>query len=101
MMLCDNDGIVVGIDASRNRSGGAKAHLAGILTEGDPLEYRIREIHIWAHESLLEAIPDRTWLVKHHPKELERSLARQLWWQATRLAKEAAAVVETEAAAAE
>lgn len=83
-------GITVGIDASRNRSGGAKAHLIGILTEGDPLKYGIKEVHLWSFRSLLDSIPDRSWLVKHNPKELEQPLTRQLWWQSTRLSREVA-----------
>jgi glycosyltransferase involved in cell wall biosynthesis len=84
-------GVVIGIDASRNRSGGAKAHLIGILTEGDPLKHGICEVHVWTFKSLLDAIPDQPWLIKHHPKELEQSLPKQLWWQATKLSEEAAA----------
>lgn len=75
------NGLVVGIDASRNRSGGAKAHLIGILTECDPTQYRIREIHLWSYQELLDSVPNRPWLIKHNPKELEQSLFRQLWWQ--------------------
>lgn len=84
-------GIVIAIDASRNRSGGARAHLVGILTEGDPLNHGIREVHLWAFQSLLDSIPDRDWLVKHNPKELEQPLSKQLWWQTTRLSREIAA----------
>jgi len=60
--------LIVGIDASRNRSGGAKAHLIGIISEGDPLKHGIREVHIWAFKTLLDALPNKLWLVKHNPK---------------------------------
>jgi hypothetical protein len=80
--------MILGIDASRNRSGGAKAHLRGILTEGHPLKYGIQKVHLWAFQSLLDYIPDQPWLVKHSPKELEQSLFTQLLWQATRLHSE-------------
>ena len=76
------------IDASRNRSGGAQAYIIGILSHLDPLKYGISEVHIWAFNSLLNAIPDRPWLIKHNPRELEMSLTRQLWWQATKLTGE-------------
>lgn len=82
--------IVVGIDASRNRSGGAKAHLIGILSQGNPSLHGISEIHLWTYRSLLEAIPDQPWLIKHYTDALEGSLFGQMWWQATKLAKEAA-----------
>jgi glycosyltransferase involved in cell wall biosynthesis len=81
-------GITIAIDASRNRSGGARAHLIGILTAGEPFKHGIREVHLWAFRSILNSIPDRNWLVKHNPKELEQSLPMQLWWQATRLSRE-------------
>lgn len=77
----ESDLLVIGIDASRNRSGGAIAHLVGILLEGDPLSSGIREIHLWSYKSLLNVIPDRPWLIKHNPPALEKSIYRQLWWQ--------------------
>jgi glycosyltransferase involved in cell wall biosynthesis len=83
-----SDGLVVGIDASRNRSGGAKAHLIGIMTQGDPLKHGIREIHLWAYRSLLDSIPDHPWLIKHSPSELEQSLFKQIWWQRFRFSTE-------------
>ena len=82
-------GFVVGIDASRNRSGGAKAHLIGIISECDPKKHGIKTIHVWAFESLLNQLPNYPWLIKHNPPELEQSLFKQLVWQATSLAKEA------------
>lgn len=78
------EGLVIGIDASRNRSGGAKAYLKGILSEGGPPKHGIREVHVWSYKSLLDSIPERPWLVKHNPVELEDSLPVQLWWQARR-----------------
>lgn len=80
--------LIVGIDASRNRSGGARAHIIGLLTSGDPLKHGVKEVHLWAFKTLLDSIPDQKWLVKHNPRELEQSLSRQLWWQATKLSRE-------------
>jgi glycosyltransferase involved in cell wall biosynthesis len=81
-------GSVIGIDASRNRSGGAVAHLLGLLTAADPREHGVREVHLWSHESLLSLIPDTSWLIKHCPSALAGSLPRQLWWQYRVLASE-------------
>lgn len=81
-----SSGFVVGIDASRNRSGGAKAHLRGLLSEEPPFEQGVRQVHVWTYRALMNTIPDQSWLVKHCPAQLERSLFKQLWWQATRLA---------------
>lgn len=73
--------MVVGIDASRNRSGGAKVHLVGLLKAVDPRAYGIRRVHVWSYKSLLDALPDAPWLTKHNPPELENSLIHQVWWQ--------------------
>ncbi len=80
--------ITIAIDASRNRSGGAKAHIIGILSECDPVKYGIKAIHVWAFRSLLNQLPDYPWLIKHNPVALERSLLEQVVWQATALAGE-------------
>lgn len=74
-------GIVVGIDASRNRSGGAKAHIIGILSSADPTRHGVDTVHLWSYRGLLDAVPDAPWLVKHNPHELECSLLRQVFWQ--------------------
>ena len=81
-------GLRVGIDACRNRSGGAIAHLVGILSELDPAAHGITEVHLWSYRDLLDRVPDRPWLVKHAPPALERSLPHQLWWQGRRLVGE-------------
>lgn len=85
------EGVVFGIDASRNRSGGARAHVIGILRESDPRAYGISQVHIWAFPELLAGIADRPWLVKHSPPALRGSLAAQLWWQACHLHRQASA----------
>jgi glycosyltransferase involved in cell wall biosynthesis len=81
--------IVVGIDASRNRSGGAIRHLVGILGSGDPRAHGVKEVHVWSYDALLRALPNANWLVKHSPKDLKGSLLRQAWWQRRSLANEA------------
>ena len=83
------EGIVVGVDASRNRSGGAKAHLIGLIARGNPLEHGIRQVHLWAYRSLLDAVPDQSWLIKHNPPALEKPLIQQIIWQIFQLPVEA------------
>jgi glycosyltransferase involved in cell wall biosynthesis len=80
--------LVIGVDASRNRSGGAKTHLLGMLAAVDPQAYGVAQVHVWSYKKLLNALPDAEWLVKHGPPELERSLLAQLWWQYWQLPKE-------------
>lgn len=87
--VADRDRIVVGIDASRNRSGGAVVHLRGILEDLDPEMHGLREVHVWSYRKLLDALPDQPWLKKHNPPELEKSLIHQVWWQYRSLPVEA------------
>ncbi len=75
------DSLTIGIDASRNRSGGAVSHLIGILGEGDPVKFGVGKVHLWSYRTLLDAVPNRPWLIKHNPSSLEKSLLSQLWWQ--------------------
>lgn len=79
----------IGIDASRNRSGGAKAHIIGILSESDPEKFGISEVHVWAFKSLLDSIPNKKWIIKHYHPDLEKNLLCQLFWQFSKLKKEA------------
>ena len=81
-------GIVIGVDASRNRSGGAREHLIGILENLDPVAQGIAQVHIWSYKDLLAVLPNHPWLIKHAVSELENGLITQLWWQAFNLSSE-------------
>jgi N-acetyl sugar amidotransferase len=78
----------LGINASRARSGGAFAHLVGVLEIASPADFGFNEVHVWSHSKLLDALPVRPWLIKHGPPELDLSLWRQLWWERFSLANE-------------
>jgi glycosyltransferase involved in cell wall biosynthesis len=77
----NNKKITLGIDASRCRSGGAIAHLKGILVNLIPQNFNIDFVHIWSFEKLLIELPDYPWLIKHNPPILEKSLIKQFYWQ--------------------
>lgn len=77
--------LTVGIDASRSRSGGAVAHVRGLIEGGDPISHGIGKVHLWAHDSLLECIVPRPWLSLHVVPETREPIYRQLWWQYSRL----------------
>ena len=80
--------LVIGVDASRNRSGGAREHLIGILANLDPDAQGISQVHVWSYRALLSALPERSWLIKHAVPVLEGGLLSQLWWQAWQLSLE-------------
>ena len=77
--------IKIAIDASRNRSGGAKIHLIGILNEFNINNYNIKEIHLWSYPDLLKQIPDYPWLIKHCPSKSPQSIFKELYWQNKKL----------------
>jgi glycosyltransferase involved in cell wall biosynthesis len=81
-------GVTIAIDASRNRSGGALAHIIGILSSVNPDNYGIIRIHLWGYKVLLDKIPDYDWLVKHNPDSLEKGLLSQVLWQRFNFQKE-------------
>ncbi|NBQ67471.1 MAG: glycosyltransferase [Nitrosomonadaceae bacterium] len=77
--------LIVGIDASRNRSGGAIAHLRGLIEAGNPQIHGISNVHLWAHDDLIDRIGERTWLTLHRVAETRGPIYRQLWWQYAQL----------------
>lgn len=78
----------IGIDASRNRSGGAIVHLINILKFFNSKEGKIKEIHLWSYKKLLDAVGDYPWLIKHCPDVCEQGMVKQLKWQRNQLPKE-------------
>ena len=77
--------MVVGIDASRLRSGGGRIHIVKFLSRVCPLDCGVSEVHVWGEAALLAEVPDAPWLIKHATPELEESLLGQVWWQAFKL----------------
>jgi glycosyltransferase involved in cell wall biosynthesis len=77
--------IKIAIDASRNRSGGAKIHLIGILKDINYNNYKIDEVHVWSYQELLDQLPNYPWLKKHSPFSSKTSLIKELYWQNRKL----------------
>jgi len=77
--------IKIAIDASRNRSGGAKIHLIGILKDINYNNHKIDEVHVWSYKELLDQLPNYPWLKKHSPFSSKTSLIKELYWQNRKL----------------
>jgi glycosyltransferase involved in cell wall biosynthesis len=73
---------ILGIDASRCRSGGALNHIVNIMKYINYNDLKFKEIHIWSYDSLLQKIPNSFILIKHKSILLELPLPFQLFWQA-------------------
>jgi glycosyltransferase involved in cell wall biosynthesis len=80
--------MIIAIDASRNRSGGAIAHLIGILNHADPSKFGITKIHVWTYKKLTLDLPQRSWLQIHTPSVLEKGILHQIFWQRFSFTKE-------------
>tara|TARA_B100001989_G_C24543201_1_gene468923 strand:- start:559 stop:1722 length:1164 start_codon:yes stop_codon:yes gene_type:complete len=80
--------ITLGIDATRNKSGGAINYLQGILNNIDPQKLGFKSIHLWSNESILKKLPNYPWLHKHSHKLLQKNIFYQLLWQYIILKKE-------------
>lgn len=76
------------IDASATKTGGAFTHLVEVLTRVNPAKHGFKEIHIWAPNILLDALPSTSWLIKHHNSVLEKGWLKRAWWQSQSLGKE-------------
>lgn len=81
--------IIIGIDATRSRSGGAIAHMIGILDGDEPAAHGIQSVHLWAFDEMLDRISEKPWLVKHRVPSTHQSILHQLYWQRYVLPKEA------------
>jgi glycosyltransferase involved in cell wall biosynthesis len=84
----DKKDMILAINALRSRSGGAKSHLVGILSNLEPCKYKISFIHIWGYQELLDMLPNESWLIKHCPESTNKSIAFQLIWERYYLKKE-------------
>jgi hypothetical protein len=74
-----NNKISIAIDASRIRSGGAVAHLIGILENINPNHNN--HIHIYSYKKLLDKLPNDKNFKKQYEFLLEKSIFFQLIWQ--------------------
>jgi len=73
--------MIIGIDASRIRSGGGVAHIKGIIKNFQSYNHSISKVHIWSYRKLLDDLPTESWLVKHSNFLLNKSLSLQIIWQ--------------------
>lgn len=79
--------LIIGIDASRCRSGGAISHIVEILNQVNIEDHDISTIHLWAYKDLQKKIKEKEWLIKHHVPATEKGLLFQLAWQYFKLPK--------------
>jgi len=88
---CSRERLVIGIDAANLRRGGGVTHLMELLGAADPEPHGISRVVIWGGTQMLHCLPDRLWLDKRHPPELDQGLLQRTLWQRVQLSKAARA----------
>lgn len=86
-----SDPIRIGIDATNIRIGGGITHLLELLNAVEPNSMGVKEIIVWGGERALGALPNKPWLRKINPPNLNQGLFRRVYWQVfslSRVAKE-------------
>jgi glycosyltransferase involved in cell wall biosynthesis len=77
--------MIIGIDGTNSRAGGALTHLAELLDAVKPQEHGIKRIIIWAGRHAVERLPQRPWIETVYEPFLDGSPFARLYWQTTRL----------------
>lgn len=78
--------LTIGIDASNLREGGGITHLVELLTAANPKEHGISRIVVWGCRDTLAHLPERDWLRRCMPVELEAGAVTRFRWQHRELA---------------
>lgn len=84
-------GLVIGIDATNLRRGGGVTHLIELLSAAEPEKHGIARVVVFGGRQQLAKLPDRVWLEKINPPELDSGLFKRTLWQRFRLADSARA----------
>ncbi len=71
----------IGIDASNLRGGGGITHLVALLSHVEIADAGFERVVVWGARDVLRRLPERRWLVKANPAELERGAASRLAWR--------------------
>jgi|TARA_Y100000294_G_scaffold68314_1_gene64679 glycosyltransferase involved in cell wall biosynthesis len=74
-------GLKLAIDASNISSGGGLTHLVELLRAADPNRHHFESIVMWASQSTLDSIPNRSWLLKRTAPVLEKNYLYRAIWQ--------------------
>ena len=82
----DDGGCTIGFDATNLRRGGGVTHLIELLSAAEPEKYDITRVVVFGGRETLAKLPDRAWLEKINPPDLDKGLLRRTFWQRFKLA---------------
>ena len=73
--------MIVGINACRIRSGGAVAHLKGLLNSTNFADHKISNLHVWTYPNLRRLLPKDGFIHYHTPDRLGKILLYDIFWE--------------------
>lgn len=79
----------IGLDASNLREGGGITHLVELLSAARPDMHGIGRIVVWGSHDTLARLPERAWLDRRTPAEMDKGAVARLRWQHRDLAVDA------------
>ena len=72
---------IIGINATRTKSGGGLVHLQKILENYSYEKHSFLEIHIWGYKDILEVISNNKIFIKHIAFPDNKGIAYQIFWE--------------------
>lgn len=86
MVSAGSKDLVVCIDATNLRRGGGVTHLIELLNAAEPENFGISRVVVFAGKQQLDKLPERGWLERVNPPELDSGLLKRSFWQRFKLA---------------
>jgi glycosyltransferase involved in cell wall biosynthesis len=77
--------VIVGVDGSNIRSGGAVTYFKRMLGNATPADVGVERVRVWGDRVTLDLLPSLSWLEPVHVPVLERSQIHRLRWQRSQL----------------
>lgn len=74
-------GLTIGLDATNLLAGGGRTHLIELLGAAEPGTHGVSRVVVWGAAETLACLPDRAWLEKRNPPELDGDLITRTRWQ--------------------
>ena len=75
----------IGIDLHNIRDGGGVNYMRNLLAVADPTIHGFESIHLFGAPSVLEDMPQASYIVHHSQPALEKRLHRRIYWAAATL----------------
>lgn len=79
--------MIVGVDGSNLRSGGAITYFKRMLGSATPEDVGVERVRVWGDRVTLDLLSERPWLEPVHVPVLERSQVHRLRWQRSQLSE--------------